>query len=72
MHVKTIVGILTVIFLAVGYVVQNWIMSMIPSDWSPTAWQAAGVFAAIAGIGALIPFMLYVVAVLWLIRRQER
>lgn len=72
MHVKTIVTILTVIFLGVGYVLQNWIMGLIPEDGVPWGWQTAGVFAALAIVGALLPFALYVISVLWLIRRQER
>lgn len=72
MHVKTIVTILTVILIGVGYVLQNWLMGMIPDDGVPWGWQTAGVFAGLAVIGALIPFVLYVMAVLYLIRRQER
>lgn len=72
MLVKAIVTVATIVFIAVGYFLQNWIMGMIPNDGVPWGWATAGVFAALAGIGALIPFMLYVIFVLILIRRQER
>lgn len=72
MQVKAIVTAVTIVFIAVGYVLQNWIMGMIPTDGVSSELAAWGVFAALAVVGALLPFLLYILLIMYLIRRQER
>lgn len=72
---KTIVSFLTIVFIGVSYFVQNSIINQVSrmfAEQSPTPVQTVGIFATLAIIGALIPFLLYMWTVLALIRRQDR
>lgn len=72
---KTIAGILTAVLIATSYVLQNYIMGIVQARYPngvPNGWPTAAVFTVISVFSALIPFLLYMIAILAIIRRQDR
>lgn len=65
---NAIVSLLIVGLLTVSYILQNWIMAIM-EEGVTNEWL---VFATLAVVGGLIPFLLFIWGVLLLIRRAER
>lgn len=71
--VQALVTVLIILLVGVSYTLQNSIMNYFRALEEAEVMLNSGlIFSTLAIIGALIPFLFFVIAVLYLIRRQDR
>lgn len=65
---NALVTVMLVGLLSVSYIMQNWIMGVLEGS-ATNPWV---VFATLAVVGGLLPFLVFIWGVMLLIRRAER